>query len=112
MWMIHHQLMNSGYSKVPWVIGMGTYAVLAVLLKMSPTKYQAHTPATTTTTIGRNPRRNATNATRNTRNATTTLTTTTSASATILKPNNNGTTTTTTTCVSNATNGNTISVPI
>ncbi|KAJ0940402.1 hypothetical protein HanRHA438_Chr02g0082971 [Helianthus annuus] len=44
MWMILHQLMNSSYSKVPWVIGMGTYAVLVVLLKMSPTKYRAHTP--------------------------------------------------------------------
>ncbi|KAJ0794633.1 hypothetical protein HanPI659440_Chr04g0141311 [Helianthus annuus] len=97
MWMILHQLMNSRYSKVPWVIGMDTYAVLVVLLKMSPTKYRAHTPARTTT-IGRN----ATNATRN-------ATTTTSASATILKPSNNGTTTTT--CVSNATNGSIISMP-
>ncbi|MFS7978639.1 hypothetical protein Hanom_Chr10g00917831 [Helianthus anomalus] len=108
MWMILHQLMNSRYSKVPWVIGMGTYAVLVVLLKMLPTKYRAHTPATTKTTIGRNASRNATNATRHTRNATTT--TTTSARATILKPSNNGTTTTIR-CVSNATNGSTISMP-
>ncbi|MFS7947830.1 hypothetical protein Hanom_Chr06g00552791 [Helianthus anomalus] len=44
MWMILHRLKNSRYSKVHWVIGMGTYAVLVVLLKMSPTKYRAHTP--------------------------------------------------------------------
>ncbi|KAJ0805732.1 hypothetical protein HanPI659440_Chr02g0081651 [Helianthus annuus] len=109
MWMILHQLMNSSYSKVPWVIGMGTYAVLVMLLKMSPRNIELIPPdTTTTTTIGRNARRNATNATRNTRNATTTSASA-SVSATILKPSNNGTTTTT--CVSNATNGSTISMP-